>query len=91
MKTKLLAAIGGGAVIASALIVAVTYDTGQAIAGSGNGSSANTFSQPTQGAMTFGSTATAGPAATTLATSVASPTAKATQLGSECAMGGLCP
>jgi hypothetical protein len=90
MQTKLLAAIGGGAVIASALIVAVTYDPGQAIAGSGNGS-VNTFSQPTQGAMTFGSTATAGPAATTLATSMASPTAKATQLGSECSTSGQCP
>jgi hypothetical protein len=90
MQTKLLAAIGTGAMIASALIVAVTDDPGQAIAGSGNGS-VNTFSQPTQGSMTVGSTATAGPPATTLATSVASPTAKATQLGSECAMGGLCP
>jgi hypothetical protein len=37
MWTKLLAAIGGGAVIASALVVAATADPGQAVAGSGNG------------------------------------------------------
>jgi len=46
MQTKLLAAIGSGAVIASALIVGVTNDPGQAVAGSGNGV-ANTFIQPT--------------------------------------------
>ena len=90
MQTKLLAAIGSGAVIASALIVGVTNDPGQAVAGSGNGV-ANTFIQPTQSAMTFGATATNGPAATTLATSMASPTAKATVLGSECTMSGRCP
>jgi len=90
MHTKLLAAIGGGAVIASALIVGVTNDPGQAVAGSGMGPD-NTYVQPTQPAMTFGATATAGPAATTLVTSLASPTKKATVLGSECNTSGMCP
>src|ERR1700716_1035819 len=87
MQTKLLAAIGSGAVIASALIVGATNDPGQQVAGSGNGI-VNTFSQPTQGAMTLGATATAGPPPTTVATSMASPTAKATVLGSECNTSG---
>jgi hypothetical protein len=90
MRTKLLAAIGSGAVVASALIVGVTNDPGQAVAGSGNGA-VSTFTQPTQPAMNFGSTATAGLPATTLATSLASPTAKATVLGSECTTTGQCP
>jgi hypothetical protein len=90
MKKKLLATIGSGAVIASALIVGVTNDPGQAVAGSGQGL-ANTFSQPTQPAMSFGSTVTAAPPATTLATSMASPSAKATPLGSECNTSGRCP
>jgi hypothetical protein len=89
-KTKLLAVIGGGALIASALVVSVTSDPGQAVAGSGNGA-VNTFVQPTQGAMTFGATATAGPPATTLATSLASPTAKATIPKAECTTTGQCP
>jgi hypothetical protein len=91
MQTKLLAAIGSGAVIASALIVALTDDPGQAVAGSGNGI-VNTYSQPTQKAMTVGATTSnTGPAATTLATSVATPTMKATVLGSECTMPERCP
>jgi hypothetical protein len=90
MQTKLLAAIGSGAVIASALIVGVTNDPGQAIAGSGNGV-VNTYTQPTQPAMTDGATVTEGPPATTLATSMAVPTAKATVLGSECNTTGRCP
>jgi hypothetical protein len=90
MWTKLFAAIGGGAVIASALVVAVTADPGQAVAGSGNGRGTMP-TQPTVPALTFGATVTAGPAATTLTTSLASPTAKATQLGSECSMPGVCP
>src|ERR1700704_5055175 len=67
MWTKLLAAIGGGAVIASALVVAATADPGQAVAGSGNGA-VNTFEQPTLPAMSTGATATAVTAATTVAT-----------------------
>ena len=90
MHTKLLAAIGSGAVVASALIVGVTNDPGQAVAGSGMGA-VNTFTQPTQPSMNFGATATAGLPATTLMTSLASPTLKATVLGSECTTNGMCP
>jgi hypothetical protein len=90
MHTKLLAAIGSGAVVASALIVGATYDPGQAVAGSGNGA-VNTFTQPNPPAMSWGATATAGLPATTLVTSLASPTAKATVLGSECNTNGQCP
>lgn len=88
--TKLLATIGFGALIASALVVCVTSEPGQAVAGSGN-AAVNTFVQPTQGAMSFGATATAALPATTLATSLASPTLKATPLASECNTTGQCP
>ena len=90
MNAKLLAAMGGCAVIASAVMVSATPDTGRAIAGSGNGA-VNTFQQPTPTVMTTGATATAGPAASTLATSAASPTAKASPLPAECSMQGHCP
>jgi hypothetical protein len=89
MHTKLLAAIGSGAMIASALIVAVTDDPGQALAGS-NHDIVNTFTQPTQPAMSEGATFTAGAPATTLTTSKAAPTAKATPLKKECPMPGRC-
>jgi hypothetical protein len=91
MKTKQqLAMIGGGAVIASALVVGATSDPSQAVAGSGNGA-VNTFEQPTVSTMSKGATATASPVATSLATSLASPTAKATPLAPECSMPGKCP
>jgi hypothetical protein len=90
MKTKLLAAISSCAVIASALIVSVAPDPGQASAGSNNGA-VNTFEQPTTSVMSTGVTAKAGPAARTLATSAASPTAKATPLPAECSVQGMCP
>jgi hypothetical protein len=89
-RTRLLAVIGGGALFASALVVSVISDSGQAVAGSGNGA-VNTFVQPTQPAMTFGATATAALPATTIVTSLASPTAKATVLSSECTTTGQCP
>jgi hypothetical protein len=89
-RRKLLAVIGGCALIGSALVVSVTPDRGQPFAGSGNGA-VNTYAQPTQPAMTTGATATAGPAAATLATSVASPTHKATLPASECNTSGQCP
>jgi hypothetical protein len=70
--------------------VGVTNGPGQAVAGSGMGA-VSTFTQPTQPAMSFGATATGGPAATSLVTSLASPTLKATVLGSECNTNGVCP
>jgi hypothetical protein len=90
MNVKLLAAMGGCAVIAAALMVSATPDPGRVVAGSGNGA-VNTFQQPTPTVMTTGATATAGPAASTLATSAASPTAKASPLPAECSMAGQCP
>jgi hypothetical protein len=90
MKTKFLAAISSCAVIASALMVSVAPDPGQASAGSNNGA-VNTFEQPTPSVMSTGVTFAAGPAASALATSAASPTAKATPLPAECSMPQMCP
>jgi hypothetical protein len=90
-RTKLLAVIGGSALVSSVLVVSVVSGpAGDAVAGSGNGV-VQTFSQPTQPAMTIGATATAGPAPLTLTTSLASPTAKASKLATECNTTGQCP
>lgn len=90
MRTKLPALVGGVAVVASTLVVLATSDPGQAVAGSGNGAT-NQYVQPTVTAMTMGATVTAAPATTVLQTSVASPTAKASPLASECTTTGQCP
>jgi hypothetical protein len=90
MRTKLPAVVGGAAVVAATLVVLATSDPGQAVAGSGNGA-VNTYVQPTAKAMTMGPTVTAAPATTLLATSAASPTAKATPLKQECTTTGQCP
>lgn len=86
----MLAAVGGAALIASILVVFATSDAGRAVAGSGMGA-VNTYVQPTADPMTVGATVTAGPATTQLATSMASPTAKATPLLAECNTTGQCP
>jgi hypothetical protein len=91
MRTKLPALVGGAAVVASTLVVLSTSNPGQAVAGSGNGATNTQFVQPTVTAMSFGATVTAAPATTVLQTSVASPTAKASALASECTPTGQCP
>lgn len=91
MRTKLPAVVGGAAVVAATLVVLATSDPGQAVAGSGNGATNTQYFPPTVTAMTWGATATAAPATTVLQTSVASPTAKASQLASECTTTGQCP
>ena len=87
---RALAVFGASSVLASTLVVGATSNPGHALAGSGNEPD-NTYVQPTQGAMTLGATATAGPAATTLAKSLASPTLKAPPLAAECNTTGQCP
>ena len=85
-----LAVIGACAMFGSAVLVSATSDPSRAWAGSGNEPDI-TYTQPTQAVMTTGATATAGPAATTLKISLASPTLKATPLAAECNTTGQCP
>ena len=85
-----LAVIGGCALIGSAVVVGVTSDPSQALAGGGTAPDIQ-YTQPSVGAMSTGATTTTTAAATTLATSVASPTAKASPLAAECNTSGMCP
>ncbi len=87
---RALAAFGTSSILASMLVVGITSNPDRALAGSGNEPDI-TYVQPTQGAMTLGATVTAGPAATTLSKSLASPTLKATPLAAECNTTGQCP
>jgi hypothetical protein len=91
MRARLPAVLGGAAVVAATLVVLATSDPGQAVAGSGNGDTSHQYFPPTVTAANFGSTVTAAPATTVLATSLASPTAKATPPASECNTTGQCP
>jgi hypothetical protein len=91
MRTRLPAVLGGAAVVAATLVVLATSDPGQAVAGSGMGDSGHQYFPPTVPAANLGSTVTAAPATTVLATSLASPSPKAVPLASECTMTGQCP
>lgn len=93
MNKRTLAVLGTAALISSALIVGATSTAGQALAGHGAGVSPSntTYAQPTVPALTFGATATAAPAPTTLATSLAVPPVKAVPLAAECNTTGMCP
>ena len=87
---RALAVLGACAIFGSMLVVSATSSPGRAFAGSGNEPD-NTYVQPTQAAMTTGATVTAGPAATTLAKSLMTPTLKATPPAAECNTTGQCP
>ena len=98
--TRLSATLGGCAIIAAATLVLTHPDapSPQNVAGgSGDSSTGGTYSSPTVPAMSvdptamkMGATATAVPPAMTLATSVASPTLKATAAAG-CVNNGQCP
>lgn len=91
MGKRILAAVGGCAVTFSALFVGLAVDSGQAVAGSGNGA-VNTFVQPAPPAMSMGpTTTTLGRAPTALATTLAVPPVTAARLGPECSMPNRCP
>jgi hypothetical protein len=98
--TWLSAGLGGGAIIAS--VVLVLAHPGAPISqnvagGSGDSTTGGTYASPTVPAMSvdptamkMGGTATAAPPAATLATSVASPTLKASPAAG-CVNNGQCP
>lgn len=90
MKTRILAALIGCAATTSAIATGLGAPHGTMVAGSGNGA-VTTYEQPTPTAMTMGPTVVSPPAATTVATSLASPSAKASPLPAECSMPGMCP
>ena len=85
-----LAVIGACATFGSMVVVGLASNPGRAMAGSGNGID-STYAPPTVTSMTLGATATAGPAATTVSMSLASPTHKAVPLAAECNTTGQCP
>ena len=97
--TSLFAALGISAVIAAAAIVAAHPDAASprnVAGGSGDSSTTGSYVSPTVPTMAFdptamsmGATATAGPA-TSLATSIASPTLKASAAAG-CVNNGQCP
>jgi C4-dicarboxylate transporter len=90
MKTRRSAVISGSALIATVFVMGLTTTPERTVAGSGN-AAVNTFEQPAPPAMSLGATALPAPAATAPATSLATPTAKATPLPAECSMPGKCP
>src|SRR5258708_26270312 len=98
--TRLSAGLGGFAITAAVAMVLAHpgASSPQNVAGgSGDSSTGGTYASPTVPAMSvdptamkIGGTATAAPPAATLATSVASPTFKATAAAG-CANNGQCP
>src|SRR6478672_1473973 len=98
--TRISAALGGGAIIVAVGLVVTHPDAPSprnVAGGSGDSATGTAYVSPTVPAMSvdptamkMGSTATAVPPAMTLATSVASPTFKATAAAG-CVNNGQCP
>jgi hypothetical protein len=96
---RISAALGGGALLAAVLIDGGHSDpiTSQVAGGSGDSSTTGAYTQPVvpgmsinPTAMSLGSTVTAAPASTSLATALASPSVKASAAAG-CVNNGQCP